>query len=48
MYVRQIDFTQDLSGFFMFLGNLFEFLREFGKLIGMNFAKEYNQLLTCI
>jgi len=38
IYVRQIDFTQDISGFFLILGNLFGIIKELGKLIGMGYS----------
>ena len=53
--VRQFDFTQDISGFIMFstsLANpctdLFNAIKELGDLIGMEYSKEYKQLLTCV
>lgn len=49
IYVRQIDYTQDISGFVMFV-ELFPLLREYGHLIDMEYCRndEYKQLLTCI
>lgn len=43
LYLRQVDFTQDLFGFFMLSEDgLFDTIWEYGKLIGMEYASEYN------
>ena len=52
LYVYQIDYTQDIAGFIMFLtlysqkdeqGNkVLGLLEELGNLIGMRYSREYN------
>lgn len=41
MYIKQFDCTQDFSGFVMFL-ELKKFITEFGELVGMKKANEFN------
>ena len=55
IYVRQIDYTQDISGAIIFslslespCTKLFDAIRELGDLIGMTKSDVHSQLLTCI
>ena len=41
MYVRQIDYTQDLSGFFMSL-DIKKDLKLLSKELGIGYSTEYN------
>lgn len=45
IYIRQIDYTQDLNGFFMSL-SVIEDLNALGELLGVGHSNDYNQLNT--
>lgn len=47
IHVKQIDYTQDLIGFFMSLtSNIFDDLRDLAKLLKMQHSTDYTQLRT--